>query len=131
MITGQVDQTTFQPGFIPEDKSGYPMLYNWPYDYISIVETINFDVDVKYDRENDKKMKSNTMGTINAQNMMLNKKRRNGAMVKKISKKQVENKIPNKGVAPKAQNKKAKMQQMSARVKKTSGMMKSPNGKKY
>ena len=107
------------------------MIQKWPKPCKNTVETINFDVDVKYDRENVKKMKSSTMRTISAQNMMLSKKRRSGAMLKKISKKQVENKIPNKGVAPKAQNKKAKMQQMSARVKKTPGMMKSPNGKKY
>ena len=109
MITGQIDESTFQPGFAENDASGYPLLYNWPYDYISIVETINFDVDVKYDRETAKKMKSDSMRNIGAQNQILNKKRRQpGITATKLNEKQATNDVPQKGVKPKAQNKLSK-----------------------
>ena len=129
MITGQIDSSTFQNEFVPEDDTGYPTLYNWPYDYISIVETINFDVDVKYDREGNKKMKSDTIRNIGAQNTMLSKRKRNASMVRKLDKKQIKNSIPQKGELPKAQSKKADIKQMKR--KKTVGKKLSTTGKKY
>ena len=136
MITGQVDETTFQAGFSEKDKSGYPLLHNWPYDYISIVETINFDVDVKYDRETKKNMKSKTRSNIGVQNAMLSKKSRASGVataITKLDKKQTRNTIPDKAVKPKSQSKKASEMQIRKKLTTKTGEMKrnSSVGKKY
>ena len=50
MTVAQIGEPTRQKDMVPRSKSGYPLSYNWPYDYISIVETIKMNLDIKYDK---------------------------------------------------------------------------------
>ena len=50
MTVAQVGEPTRQKDMVPRSKSGYPLSYNWPYDYISIVETVKMNLDIKYDK---------------------------------------------------------------------------------
>ena len=45
----QVGQATSQIfGDMSKPKEGYDISYNWPYDFVSFVESIRIDVDVMY-----------------------------------------------------------------------------------
>ena len=90
MIVSQVSQTTTQNNLKDNkesDKKEYPLNYNWPYDFVSIVESIKLDVDMKFDKSSPADLKTNTSKTIGKQNQTLNKKlRRKKALI--LNKKQ-------------------------------------------
>ena len=88
------------------DKDEDYLKFNWPYDYVSIVETINFDVDVKYDRMQMKALKTNAMEDIGKQNKVLSKEQR-AKIPFELDKKQT-------AKSPVDKNKKVKAQSMKA-----------------
>ena len=106
MITSQVDQPSNQKQFSKSQTNEYPLKFNWPYDYVSIVETINFDVDVKYDRMQMKALKTNAMEDIGKQNRVLSKEER-AKMPFELDKKQTAKSVTDKNKKVKAQNMKA------------------------
>lgn len=74
MVISQVGEPTTQMIDINESKEGYRLNYNWPYDYVSIVESIKTDVEVlfKGDITKDKTKQQDPA----KQNEILSKKRR-------------------------------------------------------
>jgi len=46
-IVDQVDPILKSRALV--DETGYPIAYNWPYDFLSFVELVKLDVEVKYD----------------------------------------------------------------------------------
>jgi hypothetical protein len=104
MITRQVDQPSNQKQFSRNRITEYPLKFNWPYDYVSIVETINFDVDVKYDRTQTKALKSDAVKDIGKQNKALSKELR-ATIPLKLEKKQKPFKPSDMNQKVKAQNK--------------------------
>ena len=46
MVADQIDGTTSQIFDNVVTKDGFEISYNWPYDYLSIVELVRIDVDV-------------------------------------------------------------------------------------
>ena len=99
MITRQVDQPNNQKEFSRNTSNDYPLKFNWPYDYISIVETITFDADVKYDRDKEKSFDAAT-NKRNKQNQILDKKKRKKMNDLHLDELQEKNRIPNKGKFP-------------------------------
>ena len=55
IIVSQVGESTDQIFNFKSDESGYKIAYNWPYDYISFVESIKFDVEVLYKESDERK----------------------------------------------------------------------------
>ncbi|GAF89659.1 unnamed protein product, partial [marine sediment metagenome] len=105
MIVSQVDQPTSQKDFdSTKSSNNYPLQFNWPYDFVSIVETINFDVDVKYDRTQTKALKSDAVKDIGKQNKALSKELR-ATIPLKLEKKQKPFKPSDMNQKVKAQNK--------------------------
>ena len=50
MVTGQVGEAN-RDAFLqerPDQRSEYPVTYNWPYDYVSFVEMVKMDAQVLY-----------------------------------------------------------------------------------
>ena len=131
MITRQIDQPSNQEQFSRDLSREYPLKFNWPYDYISIVETINFDVDVKYDRMQVKNMKSNALMDIGKQNKALSKKLR-AEVPLKLDVKQTGKAPSDKNVKVKAMNKMPQGKKMSTKNEqkaiKTSTTSKKPYG---
>ena len=78
MVIAQVGQPARQRELVPPVTTGYNLNYNWPYDFVSIVESIKIDVDVKYEQEQPlvDTMKVETRSTIGKQNQVLSKKKR-------------------------------------------------------
>ena len=93
MTIAQAGQPTRQKDMLPSKirtRTGYPLGYNWPYDYVSIIETIKVDVDIKYNKTGRSTMNPNRLdySQIVAQtNISLSKKKRAKRQVN-LSKKQ-------------------------------------------
>jgi len=51
LIVSQAGQSTKQINNKSSDDSGYQLKFNWPYDYVSFVETIKFESTVLYTEE--------------------------------------------------------------------------------
>jgi hypothetical protein len=79
MLVTQAGEPVFnQKGFVPW-AGQYPryLRFNWPYDFVSIVESIRLDVDIKFNRhETTPGLQSNTNANIGKQNQTLSKAQR-------------------------------------------------------
>ena len=53
MTVSQISNLRSQKGDNSTTVNGYPVGFNWPYDYVSFVEMIKFDVEVLYHNEDD------------------------------------------------------------------------------
>ena len=79
MTVSQISQTSRQKSLADArefDKKEYPLNYNWPYDFVSIVESIKLDVEMKFDKSTPADLKTRTSKTTGKQNQTLNKKLR-------------------------------------------------------
>jgi len=79
MTVSQISQTSRQKSLADArefDKKEYPLNYNWPYDFVSIVESIKLDVEMKFDKSSPADLKTRTSKTTGKQNQTLNKKLR-------------------------------------------------------
>tara|TARA_R100000908_G_C3752694_1_gene147131 strand:- start:2740 stop:3249 length:510 start_codon:yes stop_codon:yes gene_type:complete len=92
MTVAQVGQTTKQKLGDTVEMDGYNLSYNWPYDYVSIVESIKTDVDVVYKREAGRSNVIEPKPTTGKQNTTLSKKSRRK---KKVSLKEKKNRRGN------------------------------------
>ena len=87
MTVSQVGQATRQKIDDSVELNGYNLKYNWPYDYVSIVESIKTDVDVLYKQETRKRRTIETKKTTDKQNTTLSKKQRRKKKVRVNQKK--------------------------------------------
>jgi len=83
MTIAQAAQPTRQKDMLPSKittRTGYPLGYNWPYDYVSIIETIKLDIGVKYDKRDptisNMQQKLTYSERVSQANLSLNKKSR-------------------------------------------------------
>ena len=79
MVTTQAGEPTRRAAWELPWAGHYPrtQTFNWPYDYVSIVESIKVDVDVKFDRnEQSTPLRTMNRSTIGKQNQSLSKAQR-------------------------------------------------------
>tara|TARA_B100000989_G_scaffold215999_1_gene164427 strand:+ start:1 stop:1251 length:1251 start_codon:yes stop_codon:yes gene_type:complete len=76
MTVSQVGEATTQKLDDTTELNGYKLKYNWPYDYVSIVESIKTDVDVLYKADTQRNSTIETKNTVGKQNTTMSKKSR-------------------------------------------------------
>ena len=76
MVVSQVGEATTQKLDDTTELNGYKLSFNWPYDYVSIVESIKTDVDVLYKADTQTNSTIETKNTVGKQNTTISKKSR-------------------------------------------------------